>query len=214
MLNKIQSAKITTLLLTLCLIASSLWTTTVSATSNSVDLDFGSTEYDDNNSIITAKTNNTALNTVKQEIFGANISWRDNGYDLWDSQNDAVNATLLQKLEDSGVKQLRYPGGIEGDYLHWAETIGTNRTEQIDAFSSVYPTFDETDGVTYPVNFGMEEFLQVCNAADIKAVLQFNAGTGTPNEANSLVDWLNNNNYLNQVSSICIGKFILTITEL
>lgn len=206
MSNKIHSAKITTLLLTLCLIASSLWTTTVSATSNSVDLDFGSTEYDDNNSIITAKTNNTALNTVKQEIFGANISWRDNGYDLWDSQNDAVNATLLQKLEDSGVKQLRYPGGIEGDYLHWAETVGTNRVDQIDAFSSIYPTYDETDGVTYPVNFGMEEFLQVCNAADIKAVLQFNAGTGTPGEANALVDWLNNNNYLNQISSICIGN--------
>lgn len=210
MSNKIQSVKISkvaALLLTLCIIVSSLWTaTTVSAASISVDLDLGSTDYNSNSSIITAKTANAVLNTVKNEIFGANISWRDNGYDLWDSQNNAVNETLFQKLKESGITQLRYPGGIEGDYLHWAETVGTERVDQIDAFSSIYPTFDDTDGVAYPVNFGMEEFLRVCNAADIKAVLQFNAGTGTPDEAGALVSWLNANNYLSQVSSICIGN--------
>ena len=210
MSNKIQTAKIfkvAALLLTLCVIASSLWTaTTISAESASVDIDLGSSDYNSNSSIITATIANSALNTVKNDIFGANISWRDNGYGLWDSQNNAVNETLLQKLKESGVTQLRYPGGIEGDYMHWAETVGTNRVNQIDAFSSTYPTNDATDGVAYPVNFGIEEFLQVCNAADIKAVLQFNAGTGTADEAGDLVSWLNANNYLSQVSSICIGN--------
>ena len=94
------------------------------------------------------------INTVNPEIFGDNTSYRGEGYGLWDEETNSPDAELLDKLKNTGITHLRYPGGIEGDYYHWYEIIGNNRVAQIDPFSDEYPTYDVSTGTPYDVVFG------------------------------------------------------------
>ena len=145
-----------------------------------------------------------SVNTVLPGIFGANVSWRGNGYGQWDPETNAPDATLLEMLKNSGVTHMRYPGGIEGDYFHWNESIGEDRLLQVDPFSSEYPTWDDHDGVEYMATFGPDEFLELCKAADNGVTIQLNAGNGTPEEA---ADWVRH--YLEKnadVWSFCVGN--------
>lgn len=149
-----------------------------------------------------------SVNTVKTSIFGANVSWIDEGYGLWSTKDNAPYSVMTEKVKNSGVQHLRYPGGIEGDYLHWNEIIGplAERKPQIDCFSTEFPTFDGYDGVLYPVEFGVDEFFSVCEAADVGATVQLNAGTGTPEEAAGYIDYLIEKGYIDRVDSICVGN--------
>lgn len=131
------------------------------------------------------------INTVRPDIFGANLSWRGDGYGIWDSQKSAPNPELLESLQNSGVTHLRYPGGIEGDYFHWYESIGDvgNRVAQIDPFSRDYPTYDAYDGERYIATFGPDELIKLCRASGTAATIQLNAGNGTPEEAAQWVEY-------------------------
>lgn len=132
---------------------------------------------------------NTEKNTVNPLIFGDNLSWRGNGYGMWDEEAGAPQEQLLEMLKESGITHLRYPGGIEGDYFHWDESVGDvdSRLPQIDPFSKDYPTYGMKDGESYVATFGPDEFQKLVEAADIKATIQLNAGNGTPQEA---ADWV------------------------
>lgn len=146
-------------------------------------------EYPTSQQIATVEVGTGVVNTVRPDIFGANLSWRGDGYGLWDSQADAPDATLLHSLQNSGVTHLRYPGGIEGDYFHWDESIGelSDRLPQIDPFSKDYPTYDAYDGERYVATFGPDELIELCRASGTAATIQLNAGNGTPQEA---VEWI------------------------
>lgn len=180
-----------------------------------VVIDISGSDYGTNTSEITAKTTNLSLNTVKTSIFGGNISWIDEGYGLWNTEDDEPYAIMTEKLKNSGVQHLRYPGGIEGDYFHWYETIGdlSERVNQINCFSREYPTYDAYNGVEYPVEFGVDELFEVCKAAGIGATIQLNAGTGTTDEAADYVQYLMDKGYIDSVDSICIGNEVCMDNE-
>ncbi len=123
------------------------------------------------------------VNAVRSDIFGGNITWIDYGYNIWDAKTNRPDPAILQKLKDTGITNLRYPGGCEGDYFHWAQAIGDSRTPQPHPFSHEWPTRDTERGVPYYPYFGPDEFSELCKAADITATIQLNAGTGAPQEA-------------------------------
>lgn len=140
------------------------------------------------------KVENTAFNTVNPELFGDNTSYRGEGYGLWDVVTNAPEETLLEMLKNSGVTHIRYPGGIEGEYYHWYEIVGTDRVAQIDPFSKEFPSFETHTGVPYDVIFGIDEFVELCKQAGMQPTLQINAGTGTAQEAADLVKYCLDNN--------------------
>ena len=152
-------------------------------------LDLSSKWYQTAENTASLTVSSQAVNTVRPEIFGDNLSWRGNGYDMWNSVTNAPDTKLLEMLKASGVTQLRYPGGIEGDYFHWNESVGDvgGRTAQIDPFSADWPTSAGADGEKYVAIFGPDEFQELVEAAGIRATIQLNAGNGTPQEA---ADWV------------------------
>ena len=131
------------------------------------------------------------VNTVRPDIFGANLSYRGDGYGIWDSQTGAPNPELLKSLQNSSVTHLRYPGGIQGDYFHWYESVGDveDRVPQIDPFSASFPIFDAQDGERHVVTFGPDELIELCRASGTAATIQLNAGNGTPEEAAEWVEY-------------------------
>ena len=145
-----------------------------------------------------------AVNTVKKEIFGDNLAWRGNGYGVYDPQTKSFNEKLVEAIKNSGVTNIRYPGGIEGDYFIWHETIGTSRKTQIDPFSDSYPTNAPKSGVKYYPFFGFDEFFELCRLAEVEPVVQLNAGTGTAKEAADLVKYCIEKGI--DVSSFAIGN--------
>ncbi len=161
--------------------------------------------------VVTVTVSPETVNTVQAGIFGANVSWRGNGYGQWDADRDAPDETLLEQLKNSGVTHLRYPGGIEGDYFHWQESVGEDRIPQIDPFSKDYPTYDSVNGERYTATFGPDEFLKLCQAAGDGVTIQLNAGNGTPKEA---ADWVRH--YLDQNAdmwSFCVGNEVCMAEE-
>lgn len=132
------------------------------------------------------------INTVRAGIFGANTSYRGGGYGLYDEENRSFNEALVQRLRESGVTALRLPGGIEGDYFHWYETVGDAETRipQIDCFSKDYPTFTRKNGEPYQVLFGPDEWIALCGMTNTALAVQLNAGNGTPQEAVDYIRYL------------------------
>lgn len=167
-------------------------------------LDVSGSSYETNAKHTTVKVGSDSVNTVKKELFGDNISWRGEGYGIYNKDTDSFNAKLVEMIKKAGITTLRYPGGIEGDYFRWKETIGADRIPQIDPFSKDYPTYASVNGVKYYPYFGWEEFMRLCEATETEAVVQLNAGTGTPKEAADLVKWCIDNRY--PVSSYAIGN--------
>ena len=176
-----------------------------------IDLALGWEGAGSSTEVISIAVAEDAVNTVLPGIFGANVSWRGDGYGQWDSENDCPDATLLQMLKDSGVTHLRYPGGIEGDFFHWQESVGEERVPQIDPFSVDYPTFGSHNGEQYIATFGPDEFLELCEAAGDGVTIQLNAGNGTAEEAAEWVRYYQQKNA--DVWSFCVGNEVCMAEE-
>ncbi len=146
------------------------------------------------------------LNTVNPLIFGDNLSYRGEGYGIWDAEENRPHEILMQKLKDSGITHLRYPGGCEGEYFHWYETIGPveQRVPQIDPFSHEYPTYDTVRGSEYLTLLGFDEFMLICQEAGIPATISLNVSTGTPQEAVDWIHYAKEKGY--EVASWCLGN--------
>lgn len=192
------------LLLGGCTVATPNDTEGADAPTDTVKLSLGYQEAANSENVVTVTVSGESIHTVQAGIFGANVSWRGDGYGQWDSIANAPDATLLERLMKSGVTHLRYPGGIEGDYFHWYESIGEDRVPQIDPFSKDYPTYDSYDGESYVATFGPDEFLKLSQSAQTGMTIQLNAGNGTAKEA---ADWVRY--YLEKdadVWSFCVGN--------
>lgn len=157
----------------------------------------------------TVNVTEKVINTVEPLIFGDNMSWRFEGFGLWDKENNKPYDKLMDALKKSGITSLRWPAGIEGDYCHWYEMIGENRVAQIDPFTSKNK-YDGEPYTAYPY-FGLEEFIGVCEELGIPAVIQLNCGNGTPEEAADLVKYCVDNGL--NVSSFCLGNEMHMGTE-
>mgnify|MGYP000118662602 CR=1 FL=1 len=173
-----------------------------------VTLALGSDKYKTSKKEVTAVVTNESVNTVKTSIFGANDSWVDDGYGLWDAEKKEPYSAMLPKVKASGVYHIRYPGGTEGDYIHWYDMVGdvSKRTPQIDAFSKEFPIYSAENGDLFTVTFGVDELYEVCKAAGIKATIQLNAGNGSPQEAADYIQYIKNKGWLKYTDSFAIGN--------
>ena len=101
------------------------------------------------------------VNTVKPLIFGDNVDWRGDGFGICHEETGKLDDLIVEAFAECGVTSLRYPGGTNSSYFHWAETLGEDRKPQIDAFSTYWPTKTEKQGALIRPNFGFEEFLEL-----------------------------------------------------
>ena len=148
-------------------------------------LNLADDRYATSEQVVAVTATTDVVNTVKSGIFGANNGYRGGGYGIYDEVNRVFNEDMLEAIRNSGVTHIRQPGGIEGDYFHWYETVGPveERIAQINPFSSHHPTYAAKDGEPYAVVFGPGEWIELCNLTGISLTIQLNAGTGTPQEA-------------------------------
>ncbi len=169
-------------------------------------IDLRDTGYPTDANRAAVQVTNEVQNIVNPLIFGDNLSYRGEGYGIWDAENNRPHETLMEMLKNSGITHLRYPGGCEGEYFHWYETVGPieERVPQIDPFSHEYPTYDTVRGSKYLTLLGFDEFMVICQEAGIQATISLNVSTGTPQEA---VDWIH---YAKEkgydVASWCLGN--------
>ena len=146
-------------------------------------------EYEQSPNIVSVIVSSDVVNNVKPSLFGANLSWIGGGYGVYDEKTQKFDETIVGQIRNTGITAIRFPGGIEGDYFHWYESVGPieNRVPQINCFSMDYPTLDSEAGVKYVAGFGPDEWFELCRLTDTAITLQLNAGNGTPQEAADFV---------------------------
>ena len=168
-------------------------------------------EYPLRNDAVSVDVSDTVVNTVVQGLFGANLSHRGNGYNIYNPETDSFHEAIMAQLKASGVSHLRYPGGIQGDYIHWNESVGENRIPQIDPFSASFPVNADKDGESYVIEFGPDEFARLCAEAGVQATVHLNAGNGSAEQA---ADWVR---YYKEkgvdVASFCVGNEVCMAEE-
>lgn len=163
-------------------------------------------EYEQSPNIVSAVVSAEAINTVSPNLFGANLSWIGGGYGVYNEETQEFDETTVEQIRQSGVTAIRFPGGIEGDYFHWYESIGPveNRVPQINCFSKDYPTLDSYAGARYVAGFGPDEWFQLCNLTNTGITLQLNAGNGTPQEAADFVRYCLDSGV--RIESVIVGN--------
>ncbi|MBQ4074001.1 MAG: hypothetical protein IJD39_02215 [Clostridia bacterium] len=177
----------------------------VSALSEST-LSLQDDRYETSPQVVKMTVSADAVNTVKGGIFGVNNGYRAGGYGIYDEESRTFNEGMLEAIKNSGITHIREPGGIEGDYFHWYETVGPveNRIPQINPFSTGYPTYTEKEGEPYHVIFGPDEWIELCNKTGIGLTIQLNAGTGTPQEAVDFIRYCLDKGV--EIESIAVGN--------
>lgn len=191
--------------ISICLIIVLLISAVIPAYADTV-IDLSGEKYETSEQTAVVTVGDEVINTVKSGIFGANTSYRGGGYGIYDEEELTFNETLLEQIRNSGVTHLRLPGGIEGDYIHWNECIGPleERKEQIDCFSSEYPTYTLKNGAEYVVVFGPDEWNELCEKTGTALTVQLNAGNGTPGEAADYVRYCLDSGV--EIESITVGN--------
>jgi alpha-L-arabinofuranosidase len=99
------------------------------------------------------------------------------------SDANGFRRDVLQEIRDLGVPIIRYPGGNFVSGYNWLDGVGpkTNRPRTLD---KAWDTLESNQ-------FGTNEFLEWCKAANTKALMGLNLGTGTAEEAAALVEYCN-----------------------
>lgn len=169
-------------------------------------LDLADNRYNTCEQTVILSVTADVINSVKSGIFGANNGYRNGGYGIYDEESRTFNSEMLEMIRTSGITHIREPGGIEGDYFHWNETVGPveERIAQVNPFSSHYPTFTEKDGELYDVVFGPDEWIELCKKVGIGLTIQLNAGTGTPQEAVDFIRYCLDSGV--EIESIAVGN--------
>ncbi len=88
---------------------------------------------------------------------------------------------VLEALRELKVPNVRWPGGCFVSAYHWVDGIGPGRS----------PVFDPAWRVTEPNTFGTDEFLAWCAELGTDPYICTNAGTGTPEEMASWLEYTN-----------------------
>ena len=178
----------------------------IPALAENVVLNLADDRYGTSEQVVAVTAAADVINTVKDGIFGANNGYRGGGYGIYDEASRTFNEDMLEAIRNSGITHIRQPGGIEGDYFHWYETVGPveERVAQINPFSSHHPTYAEKDGEPYDVVFGPDEWIELCNLTGIGLTIQLNAGTGTPQEAADFIRYCLDKGVM--IESIAVGN--------
>jgi alpha-N-arabinofuranosidase len=99
-------------------------------------------------------------------------------------RNGQIRMDIVAALKQIRVPQLRWPGGCFADQYHWKDGIG-DKTKRP-------PTVNTQWGMVIDDNsFGTHEFLRLCELIGCAPYIGANVGTGSPQEMESWVEYLN-----------------------
>ena len=97
-----------------------------------------------------------------------------------------IRMDIVEALRKIQVPNLRWPGGCFADQYHWKDGIGPK--------SARPKTVNTTWGmVTEDNSFGTHEFLEFCSLINCEPYIAGNVGTGSPQEMESWLEYLNFN---------------------
>lgn len=101
---------------------------------------------------------------------------------LW--QNNTYRADVVGALKRLKIPVLRWPGGCFADQYHWRDGIGP-REQRKKTVNTQWGMVPESN------SFGTHEFLELCNLLGSEPYIAANVGTGTPEEMESWLEYLN-----------------------
>lgn len=99
---------------------------------------------------------------------------------------DHIRMDVVEALKKIKVPVLRWPGGCYADQYHWRDAIGP-RNERKHTVNTTWGMVDEDN------SFGTHEFLQLCDLLGCEPYIAGNVGTGTPEEMENWLEYLNYN---------------------
>jgi alpha-L-arabinofuranosidase len=124
--------------------------------------------------------------TISRNIYG-HFS-EDLGRCIYDGfwTGDHIRMDVVEALRKIRVPVLRWPGGCYADQYHWRDAIGPREQRK--------QTVNTTWGMVSEDNsFGTQEFLQLCDLLGCQPYIAGNVGTGTPEEMENWLEYLNYN---------------------
>ena len=96
---------------------------------------------------------------------------------------NGFRADVLNEIRQLGVPIVRYPGGNFVSGYNWLEGVGPKQ-DRPKVLDKAWNTVDSNQ-------FGTNEFLAWCKAANTLPLMGLNLGTGTPEQAAALVEYCN-----------------------
>lgn len=110
--------------------------------------------------------------------------WVDSSLNI--KKQNRIRLDVVEALKKIKIPVLRWPGGCFADQYHWRDGIGA---------SNLRPkTVNTTWGmVTDDNSFGTHEFLELCDLLGCQPYIAGNVGTGTPQEMENWLEYLNYN---------------------
>jgi len=110
--------------------------------------------------------------------------WVDSSLSV--KKQNRIRLDVVEALKKIKIPVLRWPGGCFADQYHWRDGIGPR--------SQRAKTVNTTWGmVTDDNTFGTHEFLELCNLLGCEPYIAGNVGTGTPQEMENWLEYLNYN---------------------
>ncbi|WP_211129066.1 alpha-L-arabinofuranosidase C-terminal domain-containing protein [Sinomonas albida] len=88
---------------------------------------------------------------------------------------------VLEALRELKIPNMRWPGGCFVSAYHWLDGVGPDRS----------PVYDPAWRVVDPNTFGTDEFVEWCRELGTDPYICTNAGTGTPEEMASWLEYTN-----------------------
>lgn len=122
---------------------------------------------------------------VSPHQLGVNVRFLGNGSGLWDVEADQPNPVAVRRLRRTGVSDLRYPGGTIGNLFDWKKSIGDNRGCQ--TVGKERSGYSNTRATAY----GVDEHMEVVEAAGGEATIMVPWITETPSDAADWVEYMN-----------------------
>jgi alpha-L-arabinofuranosidase len=124
-------------------------------------------------------TPNKEIRRIPATLYGINVEWGWDAQGVWNEQARAITPGVSDLMQNMGVTELRFPGGILSDLYHWSDGIGPpeNRPGPV-----VMP-----GGSLSSNAFGTNEALQLADSVGANLMITANVLTGTPQEA---ADWV------------------------
>jgi alpha-N-arabinofuranosidase len=110
--------------------------------------------------------------------------WVDSSVSV--KKQNRIRLDVVDALKKIKIPVLRWPGGCFADQYHWRDGIGPRNQRA--------KTVNTTWGmVTDDNTFGTHEFLELCNLLGCEPYIAGNVGTGTPQEMENWLEYLNYN---------------------
>lgn len=97
-----------------------------------------------------------------------------------------IRLDVVEALKKINIPDLRWPGGCFADQYHWSDGIG-ERSKRPQRVNTTWGMVTEDN------SFGTDEFLELCKLLRCEPYIAGNVGTGTPQEMENWLEYLNFN---------------------